>query len=260
MSKKRSMATKQSNTQRAAERAAAIRAEQERKERRRRTLVVSLSVLAVLAVVIAIAVVTQSRRDTTGEATGSPSGAVSTYGLPYGEAGAPVSISIYEDFMCPYCGQFEAGSRETLVKYVDQGDVQVEYKVLSFLDRASNGTNYSTRAMNALGVVLDSAGPEVAKGFHDLLFVNQPEEGGDGLSDEELVGFAVEAGATEADVAGPIESLKFEQWVKNATDAASKADVATTPTVMVDGEVIEIGTFEDLPAMLTEAIESALND
>jgi len=260
MSKKRSTATKQSNTQRAAERAAAIRREQESKERRRRTLVVSLAVLAVLAVVIAIAVAVQSRRDTTGQAASSPNGTVSSYGVPFGEASAPVTVSIYEDFMCPYCGQFEAGSRGTLEKYVDQGDVQVQYHVLSFLDRASSGTDYSTRAMNALGVVLDSAGPEVAKGFHDLLFVNQPAEGSEGLSDQELVGFAVEAGATKSDVAGPIESLKFDQWVKNATDAASKDGVSTTPTVLVDGKVLEIGTFEDLPDTLTEAIESARND
>ena len=258
MSRKQSKATRQANARSAAERAAAIRKEQEARERRRRTLAVTVVVLVSLAALLGIGYVVQSSRDTTGQVATPPTGVVERYAVPSGESTAPVRISIYEDFMCPFCGQFEAESRETLEKYVDQGDVRVEYHVLSFLDRASNGTNYSTRAMNALGVVLDSAGPEAAKNFHDLLFENQPEEGSDGLSDEELVDFAVEAGATDSDVAGPIESLKFDQWVKNATDTASKVGVSTTPTVLVDGEQVDFETIDELLAEMKQGVDSAL--
>ena len=66
MTKKQSRATKQAHAQRAAERAAAIRAESERKERRRRTIVVTAVVVGVLTLVVAIATIVQSGRDTTG--------------------------------------------------------------------------------------------------------------------------------------------------------------------------------------------------
>lgn len=258
MSNKKSKATKRTNAERAAERAAAIRHEQESKERRRRVFVVSAAVFAVFAVVVAIAVFVQSGRDTSGEEAVAPRGVVLEYAVPYGEAVAPVKVAIYEDFMCPFCGQFESASAEMLDGYVDDGDVQVQYHVLSFLDDASAGTEFSTRAMNALGVVLDSSGPETAKRFHDLLFENQPEEGTEGLSDDQLIDFAVQAGAQESDVEKGINDRTFEQWVVNATDQSSKDGIASTPTVLVNGEKVESTTIDELLTNTQDAIDSAL--
>ena len=259
MSKKQSNATKQANAQRAAERAAAIRKEQEAKERRRRVLVVSAAVIGVLALIVAIAVAVQSSRDTTGEAATPPAGAVDRYALPMGDTTAPVTVTVYEDFMCPYCGLFEDASRDVLKEYATAGDVQVRYHVVSFLDGQSS-TDYSTRAANALAVVLDQAGPEVAVKFHDSLFENQPSEGGSGLSDEQLIDLAVQAGADRKAVTGPIESLAFEQWVVNSTGEWSDRGFTGTPTVTVAGEEIEFESVEDLLTNMTAAIESALTE
>ena len=258
MSKKKSTATKQEQISRTAERAAAIRKEHEAKERRRRTLVVTGVAVVVLALIFGIGYAVQSSRDSTGQVATAPSGVADGYAVPVGEPSAPVEVTIYEDFMCPYCGQFEAASHDALARYVDQGDVLVKYHVVSFLDRASDGTKYSTRAMNALGVVLDSAGPEAAKKFHDSLYQNQPEESTPGLSDAQLIDFAVEAGAQESDVAGPITSVKFEQWVQNAGDAASKAKINSTPTVMVDGEPVTGTTIDGMVTEMVKRIDAKL--
>lgn len=258
MSKKKSQATRRAEQLAAAERAAAIRKEQEATERRRRTVVITVVVGVVLALLLAAGYAIQSARDTTGQAATPPRGVVDGYAVPRGDASAPVTVTVYEDFMCPFCADFEAQSRSTLQEYVDAGDVQVHYRVLSFLDDASSGTEYSTRAMSALGVVLDTSGPDVAATFHDLLFENQPEEGSEGLSDDELVDLAVQAGAKRGAVARPIENVKFEQWVENATDAASKDDVNSTPTVFVDGEKVDETTIDGLVAGVTDAVEEAL--
>lgn len=257
MSKKQSKATKQAGAQRAAERAAAIRAEQERKERRTRTLMITAAVVGVLVLVVAIVVAVQSGRDTTGKAATPPQGAVESYALPMGPADAPVTVTVYEDFMCPYCGLFEQVSSERLKKYAESGDVQVRYQMVSFLDDASS-TDYSTRAANALAVVLDTAGADVAVDFHDALFANQPEEGTAGLSDDELIDLAVEAGAEEGQIAGPIEDLAFEQWVVNSTGAWSDRGFTGTPTVTVDGEKVEFSSAEELLANTEKAIDEAL--
>lgn len=258
MAKKKSTATRRAEQQAAAERAAAIRHEQERRERRRRTLTIGGVVAAVLTLVLIAGYAVQSARDTTGEAGVVPSGVVDDYAVPWGERSAPVTVTIYEDFLCPFCGDFEAASAALLQEYVDAGDVQVEYRVLSFLDGASDGSDYSTRAMNALGAVLDTAGPDAAKRFHDLLFENQPEEGTPGPTDDELIAYAVEAGAREDAVAAPIRERRFEQWVVNATDASSQEGVSSTPTVMVDGEVVEFETIDGLLADTEAAIEQGL--
>jgi protein-disulfide isomerase len=256
MTRKRSTATRRAESQAAAERAAAIRAEQERQERRRRTLVVSAVVVAVLAIVLVLGYVVQSGRDTSGTAASAPSGVVGGYAVPAGPADAPVKVAVYEDFMCPFCGQFEAASRSSLERHIEAGDVQVQYHVLNFLDRSSS-TKYSTRAANALAVVLDTSGPTVAKKFHDLLFEHQPAEGSAGLSDAQLVDYAVQAGAKASKVRPGIDDLRFEQWVGNVTDRASKDGVTGTPTVRIDGKTLEYQTTDELVAEVDKAIAKA---
>src|SRR3954465_14019376 len=253
MTKRRSTSTRRAESQAASVRAAAIRKEQERKERRRRTLVVTGVGVVVLALIVLIATVVQSSRDPTGVAGKAPVGVIGRYAVPAGSPSAPVKVVIYEDFICPFCGQFEAASRATLQKDIEQGKVQFQYHVLSFLDRSSS-TRYSTRAANALAVVLDKDGPAVAKQFHDLLFENQPPENSAGLSDSPLVALAVQAGANRADVKKGIDDLAFEQWVKNVTDQASRDGVNATPTVRIDGKTVEANTTDDLVAKVEQAI------
>lgn len=257
MARKKSNATRRAEQLAASERAAAVRREQERAERRRRNVVVAVASAVVLVLVLGIGYFVQSARDTTGATATPPVGAVDDYALPRGDANAPVTVTVYEDFMCPYCGDFERASGPTLDRLVDSGDVKVDYRVISFLDRASNGTDYSTRAMNALGVVLDQSGPETALAFHDLLYEHQPAEGSDGLSDDQLVRYAVQAGASGADVRGPIENRAFEQWVVNATDAASQDDVVSTPTVLVGGEPLKYTSIDQLVTALDKAVTRA---
>jgi protein-disulfide isomerase len=241
----------------AGERAGVIRAEQERTERRRRTVVVTAAVLVVLAAVAGLAFAVQASRDTTGEQAAVPRGALDTYALPMGNAEAPVEVTVYEDFLCPFCAQFEARSRGLLKAYAAAGDVSVRYHIVSILDHASDD-DYSTRAANALAAVLDTAGPEVAVVFHDLLYDNQPAEGGPGLSDEQLVDLAVEAGADELKVTAAVESLEFRQWVVNSTDAASAAAVNSTPTVSVDGKKVESDSIDGLVRETRAAVDTAL--
>ncbi len=258
MSKKRSNATRRAEHLAASERAAAIRKEQERRERRRRSLLVGGLVAAVLTILLGAGYAIQAARDTTGQVSAPPAGVVDDYGVPRGDAAAPVTVTVYEDFMCPFCGDFEEGSRELLSSYVESGEARVEYRVVAWLDRFSDGSDYSTRAMNALGVVLDTAGADAAIRMHDLLFEQQPEEGTKGLSDDELIDLAVEAGADQSEVEAPIRDRKFEQWTKNASDEASKDKVAQTPTVMVDGEVVEFERIDELLAAVDAAVGAAV--
>jgi protein-disulfide isomerase len=252
MTKKRSTATRRAASEAAAAHAAEIRRDQAKAERRRRTLMVVVA-LAVLAVVATLVV---TYLDRTGQPATPPRGAVGTYAVPAGPDSAPVTVSVYEDFMCPFCGQFESASRKLLQRHVDDGTVQVRYHVLNFLDDASS-TDYSTRSANALAVVLDTSGPEVARKFHDLLFDNQPEEGSAGLSDRKLLDLAVQAGASTSRVSAGITDRTFEQWVNNGREQASKDGVTATPTVVVDGTTLTYTTTDELVSELEKAISAA---
>lgn len=257
MSKKQSRATKQANAERAAERAAASRREQERKDRRRRSVVVGAAVLAVVAVVLVVATVVRSAWDDPGggpgQVAGAPRGVVDEYAVPLGSADAKVTVDVYEDFLCPFCAEFERATGSMLERYVGSGEVQVRYHPIAFLDGASEGTDYSTRAMNAVGVVLDERGRQAAIELHDLLFAKQPAEGTPGLSDEQLVTLAVRAGADRTAVESPIMDRRFEQWVASATEAAREKGVMSTPTVLVDGEELEDPGVKSLRAAIDTA-------
>lgn len=255
MAKKKSTATRRAESSAASERAAAIREAQARKERRTRSLVVTGVGVVVLAVVLAIGIAVQRSNDATGAAAATPAGAAG-YAVPVGPASAPVHVTVYEDFLCPFCGQFEAASRSRLQSDIATGKVQVRYQVLNFLTQSST-TDYSLRSANALAVVLDTSGTQTAKKFHDLLYENQPSEGSAGLKDSQLIDYAVQAGASRGKVSDPIVNGDFEQWVKNGTSRASKAGVTQTPTVKIDGKQVQGTTVADLAAQVERAVDQA---
>jgi protein-disulfide isomerase len=154
-----------------------------------------------------------------------------------GKADAPLTMRFYEDPQCPICQQFEATVGPKVEQAIAEGKLKVEYHVVSFLDRVSPN-QYSSRAANALYVVADAAGPEVFAKYHQLLYDNQPAENTAGPDDDQLVAWAVEAGATEADVRPGIEGNVYRQFVENATGQMSKDGVNGTPGVFIgDGDL-----------------------
>ena len=236
----------------------------------RRNGLVAVAVIAVIAIVVGIGYAVQAGRDTTGEdaaapgesssSTGTPPGGAAsadgdpgvadTYGVGVGDPDAPVKVEVFEDFLCPYCRQFEETSRDDLRQAAVDGKAYVVYRPIAFL------SEYSTRSLNAFAVVLDKSGGDVALKFHDRLFENQPEEGGAMPDDEWLIDQAVEAGADEAAIRPGIENLSFEQWMVNGNEDASKRGVNSTPTVFVDGETVSGSSIEDLAAQVQDRIDS----
>ncbi|GAB6904055.1 DsbA family protein [Kineosporia succinea] len=236
--------------------AAQMRAAAAKAEARRRTLLVSGVVLALVVVVVGVfVVVNTTRRDNATSSAANPAN-ITDNAFVDGESSAPVTITVYEDFQCPYCAQFEAANRTQMAQWVKDGDVKVEYHPIAFLDKASTD-EYSTRSLNAFGAVVNSS-PDAALDFHNLLFENQPAEGGAGLSDDQLVAYAKEAGADEAAVRTAVDEATYEGWTKRVTEASSKAGVTGTPTIMVDGQTVNLTAADDT-ATLATAVQNALD-
>ena len=243
------MSKKNRDTDRSA-RAAAALAEQRRQEARRRNLMIGGVVLAVLAVVVVGYFLSRSL-DTTNDVSAPEAG--SEFGLTIGPDDATHEVIIYEDFLCPYCGELEAASRDDLAQLASDGKVRVEYRPINLLVSAGD---YSARSAGAFSIVLDRSGADVAKKFHDLLFENQPSETGPFPGNDELVKLAVEAGATESDVKDAIENDDGADWVDRATNAADQAGVQGTPTVLLDGKVFtDYQNMADLSSNLVDQLQ-----
>lgn len=243
-----SKSAKQAKAQARTDRAAAMRVEAERA--RRAALVQRVAIVgAVLLVVVVAAVLINATR---GSDVDAPAAGESDYGLVVGDLAAPHEIVIYEDFLCPVCGVFEEAAGGMLSEVAADGDAVVDYRAVSFLGRFGD---YSADAVNALLVVQEASGDEVAKNFHDLLFADQPEESGPLPDDDWLVAKAVEAGADEAAVRPGIEDGARLADVEAATAQAEDAGVRGTPTVLLDGVVFEDGdTWEERTDNLREAV------
>jgi len=164
------------------------------------------------------------------------------------EAGKPVKVVAYIDFICPVCKRFETTYGESLTNLRNEGKISLEYRALGFLDQQST-TNYSSRAANAAACVVNTS-PEKYADFFNLLFERQPAEGSAGISDKDLKAMATEVGAANIDSC--IDSKQYRPWVKVATQEAAAIGVTGTPTVFVDGKQWDGST--DLNAEIQTAI------
>ncbi len=156
-----------------------------------------------------------------------------------------VDITIFVDYLCPICGEFEAVNGASINDLVSRGSATIEIHPLSFLDNRSQGSQYSTRAANAVAC-LSNYVPDSVLEFSNLLFANQPAENTSGLSDEQLIQLAQQTGANEQATAC-IEDQDFKSWVGASTARAmggtlainnldpSFTKISGTPTVLING-------------------------
>lgn len=220
----------------------------------RATWIVGLAVIAVMAGIMVWAFTRPA--DPGAAAPGAlvaPAGATDAGAVVVGQESAPVTVTIYADFMCPYCGQFERANGGDLAAAVSAGTAKLELHAMSFLDNASSGTRYSTRAANAFATVAN-ADPAAAMAFYRLLFEQQPAENTPGLTDAQLTDLARQAGATEA-VTASFAKGTYQPWIAQVTQKAWDSGVKGTPTVLINGQTFtgDLYTAGPLAAAITQA-------
>jgi protein-disulfide isomerase len=240
------MSKKERETNRAA-RAAAIQKQQARKERNRRLLITGVIVAVLAAVVVAGVLLTGGDSDKGGADT--PPAAAEGQALVLGDSADAPRVVIWEDFLCPYCREFESAARELLHDKARSGDALVEYRPFQLLQ-----DDYSRRSLSAWAAVLQQGTPEQALKFHDLLFENQPYEAAQDKPDtDEIVDLAREAGV-EDDAVLDAAAEDDPEFVKAAGDAAREAGIEGTPTVTVDGEKLEGSSIAEMVDNLEEQL------
>lgn len=151
----------------------------------------------------------------------------------------PKTVDTYIDFMCPICNQFEQSYGPTLDQLVADDQITLNIHPISILDRASQGTQYSTRAASAAYcVAVDN--PANIPAFVKALYAQQPSENTSGLDDATLASIATSAGASDA-VTSCITDGTYEKFVTAMTQKTpvqpGQSGIAT-PTIEVDGTVL----------------------
>ncbi|QLY33084.1 DsbA family protein [Nocardia huaxiensis] len=162
-----------------------------------------------------------------------------------GKPGVAKTIEIFEDPICPACGNLERIYGQEIAQQLDEGKFAVRYRLVSFLDGMSKSKDYSTRAVAANECVAQAGDGRVYSKFHELLFTTkQPEERGNDHDNQALAAIAKEAGASD-DVARCITGGQRIDTARNHAEAAMKAlegklgDDAGTPSIFIDDKRID---------------------
>ncbi|HEY3546450.1 MAG TPA: thioredoxin domain-containing protein [Propionicimonas sp.] len=185
----------------------------------------------------------------------TPTSASDSGAIVIGKPEAKVTVTVFLDFMCPYCGQFERANGSALAAAVDNGTAKLEVHPMAFLDDLSAGTKYSTRAANAFAAVANHD-PATALAFSQLLFAQQPAENSAGLTDATIGDLASKAGAP-ADVVASFSRQAYQPWVAKITKQAFDSGITGTPTVKINGQTFTGDLYTAGP--LAEAIKAAAN-
>ncbi|WP_350349302.1 thioredoxin domain-containing protein [Agromyces sp. G08B096] len=283
--------TRNERREAAREKARLLREEQKRRDRRKKVLVQGGVIVAVVVIagLVAWAIFNSVKPAGPGPRNMASDGivlqgvdgaitAVETPALQPGDdpvatvqddSGDVANIVTYVDYLCPFCGQFEATNAETMRTLVESGAATLEVHPIAILTNKSAGTQYSLRAANAAACVADLS-PESFFDYNAILFENQPEEGSTGLTNDQLKQLASDAGVGSlSQVNSCIDDVRFKAWVQDATTRALSGPIPNsdleavtgTPTVLVNGKPYE-GSLTDpgeFQAFVTQAAsESSL--
>ncbi|MCL2465797.1 MAG: thioredoxin domain-containing protein [Micrococcales bacterium] len=281
--------TKAQRRDEARRKAAELRARQEREQRRNKIIGIALLVLAVAVIVGAIAFLVKQRIDGDRSPVNLPekvgtdiqvpsTGDAARGGIPVSKQGVGVLVAdgvvvdVYLDFMCPHCASFEQTQGAEIDALLDpktgRDDVTIVYHVVSILDGASLGNNYSTRAANAVSVVADKD-PDHFVAFMNALFASQPKENTPGHGDKRLAEIAQSVGvpATVTNQFTATASYNgktlrtFVPWTSAVTNTLPMVNGrGSTPTILVNGEDWMEWPAEPLSARVQAALGETPQD
>ncbi len=203
--------------------------------RRRERRVLLAVVAAVVALVVAGGIGLQAWRTSRAPSAvpvPSPSAAAATItsGRPVvlGDPSAPVTVTLFVDFHCPHCAEFEEEYSAVLDQARQSGRAKLEVYPMAFIDEGS------AAAANAFGCAAEAGfGP----GYYAGLFANRTLA----WNDDQLIALASAVGGTASpEFTGCVTNRAHAAWVDSMNTAADQQGVTETPTLLVDGARVDL--------------------
>lgn len=199
-----------------------------RKERQSRILAISLITLGALFVAFLIIYpnVQPIGEVITPEKISRPNVDFNTAGNP----DAPITITEYSDFQCPYCRIFFENTESLLMQqYVEPGTVYFVYKsVGDFIGAESKTAAEAAYCAGDQGKFWE---------MHDVIFTNQTGENVGAFDRRRLDAFAELISLDETAYADCMDSGKYEDLVNQDKNDATAAQIQATPSFIISYEV-----------------------
>ncbi len=166
-------------------------------------------------------------------------------GLKIGYADAPNTVTLYSDFACSHCQEFEAAYGPTLSTLIQAGGVAIDYWPLGVLSAGS------ARASNAMACAAERDA-KFGENLYDGIFGNY----GLDWSNDQLVSLASQVAGNNTLPDGfetCVTSGAHSAWVKSIATVAMAGPAAKgAPVVLVNGAPFDLttGTPDSLTALL----------
>lgn len=212
---------------------------------------VTAAAVVVVAALAVLVIWMNARATAPGEAPSAANVNSKTGAITFGDG--PDTLGTFIDFMCEYCQAFEQNFGDPIDTALASGDLTLEITPIAILDRASQGTDFSSRAANAM-YVISIGDPKNAIAFMQAMYDNKPNENTTGLSNDEIIKLAEDNGVKMTDaMRTDITSGRYMDFVKANTantPVQPGAQGIATPTITVNGKVIANSELPSNPADL----------
>jgi protein-disulfide isomerase len=160
-----------------------------------------------------------------------------------GPADAPITIIEFSDYQCPFCSKAEPLVKEALDAYPTKARVVFKHFPLTSIHP------------NAMPAALAAAAAQKQGKFwemHEKLFANQRE-----LSPEQIKKYAAEVGLDVAKFEADSQSDEVKQQVQQDMQLAQKVGVRGTPTIFVNGKILQTRSLDGFKQMIDPVLKEA---
>ncbi|MGH2551062.1 MAG: DsbA family protein [Thermomicrobiales bacterium] len=229
--------------------------QQQQAHRRKRFLQIISGVLVVVIATVGILVAVN--RD-----SGSGSGdivagvaipdSVPVNGLTIGSPDAPLKLTEYGDYQCPFCAEVNNEAFSTLLtKYIETGQVSITFSPMAFLGR-NHDPDESTLAVEAALCANDQG---KFWPMHEVIYANHNGENQGNLTLDRLKLMAQMAGLDADQFSSCMANGTHTAEVTTYNQAASAAGVNSTPTFLTNtGETFGWTNLASLESSIDAAL------
>lgn len=194
---------------------------------------------------------TETSVETTSTGNGSTESTVDIITTPasLGNADAPVLIEEYSDFQCSICRRYVTTLKDEVnATFVETGMVQVKlYHYIKYGEESILAAQ-AAECANEQGKFWE---------YHRTLYDNQRGINRGTFTNESLMGFAEQLELDTAAFETCLTSDKYREKIENDTAMGKERGVRSTPTFVINGEVIGNITSID---MFRQLIEKTTNE
>lgn len=151
--------------------------------------------------------------------------------LALGAVDAPVVMIEYSDYRCPFCGVYARKTQPEIVKkYVDTGQLRIEWRDLPVFGESSVNAAVAARAAGVQGLFWK---------FNEAVYAAAPEKGKAELSEPELLKLAEKAGVPDmAKFAADLKSPDLRALVNADLAEGTQLGLNSTPTFVINNQSI----------------------